>query len=208
MRLLLSMALMATLAAAQNAHTKLPNEQWVKLFNGHDLSGWSEVGHEKWTVEDGTIHGQAITKEYGYLKTNKNYKDFEMSLRFKCEGDGNSGVFFHTEFKPGTADVSQGLQFETDQLVGHTGGIYGDGRQWIVWPAPEFEGLIRHNDWNDYLLKVVANRYIARLNGVVIVDFTDPTPKSWDGSIALQLHSGGGGNMRFKDIYLRDRSIR
>jgi len=208
MRLLLSMALMATLVAAQNAHTKLPNEQWVKLFNGHDLSGWSEVGHEKWTVEDGTIHGQAITKEYGYLKTNKNYKDFEMSLRFKCEGDGNSGVFFHTEFKPGTADVSQGLQFEIDQLVGHTGGIYGDGRQWIVWPAPEFEGLIRHNDWNDYLLKVVANRYIARLNGVVIVDFTDPTPKSWDGSIALQLHSGGGGNMRFKDIYLRDRSIR
>jgi len=84
----------------------------------------------------------------------------------------------------------------------------GDGRQWIVWPAPEFEGVIHRNDWNDYLLKVVANRYIARLNGIVIVDFTDPTPKSWDGSIALQLHSGGGGNMRFKDIYVRDLSVR
>jgi len=208
MRLILSMALMATLAAAQNSKMKLPNEQWVKLFNGHDLGGWVEVGHEKWTVEDGTILGQAVTKEYGYLKTDKNYKDFEMTLRFKCEGDGNSGVFFHTEFKPGTADVSQGLQFEIDQLVGHTGGIYGDGRQWIVWPAPEFEGVIHRNDWNDYLLKVVANRYIARLNGIVIVDFTDPTPKSWDGSIALQLHSGGGGNMRFKDIYVRDLSTR
>jgi len=208
MRLMLSMALMATLAAAQNSKMKLPNEQWVKLFNGHDLSGWIEVGREKCTVADGTIHGQAVTKEYGYLKTDKNYKDFEMTLRFKCEGDGNSGVFFHTDFKPGTADVSQGLQFEIDQLVGHTGGIYGDGRQWIVWPAPEFEGVIHRNDWNDYLLKVVANRYIARLNGIVIVDFTDRTPRSWDGSIALQLHSGGGGNMRFKDIYVRDLSVR
>jgi len=208
MRLLLSMLLFCAALPAQQMRSKLPNEQWVKLFNGQDLSGWVEVGHEKWMVQDGTIHGEAVTKDYGYLKTAKNYKDFELTLRFRCEGDGNSGVFFHTDFKPGTADVSQGLQFEIDQVVGHTGGIYGDGRQWIVWPAPEFEGVIHRNDWNDYLLKVVGNRYIARLNGVVIVDFTDPTPKSFDGSIALQLHSGGKGNMRFKDIYVRDLSER
>ena len=208
MRLMLSMLLFCAALPAQQMRSKLPNEQWVKLFNGQDLSGWVEVGHEKWMVQDGTIHGEAVTKDYGYLKTAKNYKDFELTLRFRCEGDGNSGVFFHTDFKPGTADVSQGLQFEIDQVVGHTGGIYGDGRQWIVWPAPEFEGVIHRNDWNDYLLKVVGNRYIARLNGVVIVDFTDPTPKSFDGSIALQLHSGGKGNMRFKDIYVRDLSER
>jgi hypothetical protein len=208
MRLILSALLLCSAGWAQHTRMKLPNEQWVKLFNGRDLAGWIEVGHEKWTVEDGTIHGQAVTKDYGYLKTEKNYKDFELTLRFKCEGDGNSGVFFHTEFKPGTADVSQGLQFEIDQVVGHTGGIYGDGRQWIVWPAPEFEGVIHRNDWNDYLVKVIENRYIARLNGIVIVDFTDPTPKSFDGSIALQLHSGGSGNMRFKDIYIRDLSVR
>ena len=208
MRLLLSMLLFCAALPAQQMRSKLPNEQWVKLFNGQDLSGWVEVGHEKWMVQDGTIHGEAVTKDYGYLKTAKNYKEFELTLRFRCEGDGNSGVFFHTDFKPGTADVSQGLQFEIDQVVGHTGGIYGDGRQWIVWPAPEFEGIIHRNDWNDYLLKVVGNRYIARLNGVVIVDFTDPTPKSFDGSIALQLHSGGKGNMRFKDIYVRDLSER
>ena len=208
MRLLLSMLLFCAALPAQQMRSKLPNEQWVKLFNGQDLSGWVEVGHEKWMVHDGTIHGEAVTKDYGYLKTAKNYKDFELTLRFRCEGDGNSGVFFHTDFKPGTADVSQGLQFEIDQLVGHTGGIYGDGRQWIVWPAPEFEAVIHHNDWNDYLLKVVGNRYIARLNGVVVVDFTDPTPKSSDGAIALQLHSGGAGNMRFKDIYIRDLTVR
>jgi hypothetical protein len=86
--------------------------------------------------------------------------------------------------------------------------MYGDGRQWIVWPSPENEYVLRQQDWNEYLLTVDGNHYIARLNGVVVVDFTDPAPKSFDGTIALQLHSGGSGNMMFKDIYIRDMSIR
>jgi len=55
---------------------------------------------------------------------------------------------------------------------------------------------------------VVGNRYVSRLNGVLMVDFTDPKPKAEDGGIALQLHSGGHGNMRFKNIFLRDMSKR
>jgi hypothetical protein len=202
----LTLLSIATLAAQKRL---LPNEQWAPLFNRKDLSGWVQVGKEKWTVEDGVIHGQAVTKEYGYLKTEKNYVDFHLAVKFKCEGDGNSGVFFHTDFKPGTADVSQGLQFEVDcTLNRHTGGIYGDGREWIVWPAAENETVVRRGDWNEYLVTVEANRYTARLNGVAMVDFTDPTPKSFDGAIALQLHAGGEGNMKFKDIYIRDLTKR
>jgi hypothetical protein len=66
--------------------------------------------------------------------------------------------------------------------------------------------VVRPDDWNEYIVKVVGNRYMARLNGVQVMDFTDPKPKSFDGYIALQLHSGGGGNMRFKDIAIRDLS--
>ncbi|MBM3755987.1 MAG: DUF1080 domain-containing protein [Acidobacteria bacterium] len=203
-------ALAASLVFAQRQQRpKLPGEDWVLLFNGKDLKGWVEIGKEKWVVENGTIHGQAISKEYGYLKTEKNYKDFHLSLKFKCEGDGNSGVFFHSEFKPGTPTITQGLQFEIDCRIGqHTGGLYGDGRAWIVWPAPENETVVRHNEWNEYLLKVEGNRYYSRLNGVVMVDFTDPNPKSFDGGISLQLHSGGAGNMRFKDIMIRDLTKR
>jgi len=186
-----------------------PETGWVSLFNGKDLTGWVKVGNEKWEVEDGAIHGEGITKEYGYLRTEKKYKDFHLALRFKCEADGNSGVFFHVDFKPGTADVSQGLQFEIDRnLSHHSGGVYGDGRGWVVWPAPENELVIRPNDWNEFLLKVEGNRYVSRLNGVLMVDFTDPSPRSFDGYIALQLHSGGLGNMRFKDLYIRDLSKR
>jgi hypothetical protein len=41
-----------------------------------------------------------------------------------------------------------------------------------------------------------------------MVDYTDPKPFGADGGIALQLHSGGHGNMRFKDIQIRDLSKR
>jgi hypothetical protein len=206
---LLAVAFTSLILCAQSSRPKLPGEDWVSLFNGKDLTGWQKIGNETWEVEDSTIHGIATTKAYGYLQTEKSYKDFHLSLKFKCEGDGNSGVFFHTAFKPGTPDITQGLQFEIDCTIGqHTGGLYGDGRQWIVWPAPENETVVRHNEWNEYLLKVEGNRYVSRLNGVPMVDFTDPSPKSFDGPIALQLHSGGRGNMRFRDIMIRDLSRR
>jgi hypothetical protein len=194
---------------AQAGRPKLPGEDWVALFNGKDLNGWTNVGNQKWVVEDGTIHGLAITKDYGYLRTEKNYKDFQLALQFKCEGSGNSGVFFHVEFKPGTADVIQGPQFEIDCHLGrHTAGVYDVGRQWIVWPSPENEIVVRRNEWNEYLLKVDGNHYVSRLNGVLMVDYTDPKPFGADGGIALQLHSGGEGNMRFREIYIRDLTKR
>jgi len=68
--------------------------------------------------------------------------------------------------------------------------------------------VVRKGEWNEYLLKVEGNRYLSRLNGVPMVDFTDPKSVSKDGAIALQLHSGGRGNMKFKDIYIRDLTKR
>jgi Domain of Unknown Function (DUF1080) len=203
--------LLLLLAAAAFAQSPKPaGEDWVPLFNGKDLSGWTQIGHERWEADNGTIHGIAVTKEYGYLQTQKSYKDFQLSLKFRCEGEGgNSGVFFHVWFKPGTADVSKGPQFEIDCALGHhTGGVYEQKRGWIVWPSPENESVVRASDWNEYLLKVEGNHYIARLNGVVMIDYTDPKPESDDGPIALQLHSGGAGNYRFKDILIRDLSKR
>jgi hypothetical protein len=183
----------------------VPGEDWVQLFNGKDLAGWKEIGKEKWAVENGVIAGRTISKEYGYLETGRDYSDFQLFLRFQCVGSGNSGVYFHTRFKPGTADVSQGAQFEIDCAIGkHTGGIYGFGRQWIVWPAPENETVVRQGDWNEMLVTVKGNRYISRLNGVPMIDFTDPLAPFLTGTIALQLHSGGSGHMLFKDIWVRD----
>lgn len=205
---LLSFSL-STAVAQNRARPKVVGPEWVSLFNGKDLSGWNEIGKEKWIVEDGVIYGEGITKEYGYLATDKTYRDFHMRLSFKCEADGNSGVYLHTTFEPGTANVKDGRQIEIDRTLNHhTGGLYGDGHGWVAWPRPETETLLRPHDWNDMLIQVEGNHYQVHLNGIQVLDFTYPNPVAEEGVIALQLHSGGQGRMRFKDIFVRDLSAK
>ena len=208
MRALVAITVALLSISAVSAQEPL-SPKWESLFNGQDLIGWQKIGNEKWVVDEGAIYGEGITDEYGYLATEKTYRDFDLRLRFKCEASGNSGVYIHTAFKPGTATVIKGRQIEIDREIGHhTCGIYGDGKGWIVWPAPELETVIRPNDWNDLRIKVDGNRYITHLNGVQMIDFTYPAPGATSGVIALQLHSGGEGRMRFKDIFIRDLSRR
>ncbi len=68
--------------------------------------------------------------------------------------------------------------------------------------------VLKPFDWNDLLIMVEGNRYRTYLNGVQMIDFTYPSPVATDGVIALQLHTGGHVQMRFKDIWIRDLSKR
>lgn len=205
----LTLSLAGTLAAQNRPRPRTLGAEWSSLFNGKDLSGWRKVGKEQWEVIDGAIFGQGITEEYGYLATESSYRDFHLSLRFKCEADGNSGVYIHTTFDGDTPRVTAGRQIEIDRTLGrHTGGIYGDGRGWIAWPSPQYETVIRPYDWNDMLIQVEGNHYVVHLNGIRVLDFTYPSPVAEEGVIALQLHSGGEGRMRFKDIFVRDLSAK
>ncbi len=187
---------------------------WVSLFNGKDLTGWQTVGKERWAVEDGAIVGESVNKGNGFIKTEKTYKAFELFLRFKCESEINSGVFYHSQIEEDIKKISF-IQVEIDNRIGrHTGGLHGDrtpefpGRSWIVWPAPEKETVIRPYDWNDMLVVVNGNRTRTVLNGVEMIDFTYPDPRNTDGIIALQLHSGSVAKIRFKDIWIRDLTVR
>ena len=208
-------SLAVTAAFAQSGNRPQPRQLkpgWVQLFNGKDFTGWRKVGNEKWEVdENGAILGQGISDKYGYLATEKSYRDFHFSIRFKCEAEGNSGVYIHTKFEGDAPKIIAGRQIEIDPVIGNrspTGGIYGDGRGWVAWPAPEYNAVMRPYDWNDMLIQVEGNRYVVHLNGIRILDFTYPSPISEEGAIALQLHSGGKGRMRFRDIYVRDLNER
>ena len=176
---------------------------WVPLFNGRDLAGWKNYGAEKWTVDGGEILGEAVTKEYGYLGTEKTYRNFEMRGKFKAEGSGNSGIFYHASI---TGTAIQGVQVEVDPRPNmHTGGLYETGgRQWLVWPSPEGERAMKPGEWNDVRFSVNGNHIVTFVNDVLALDYTDPAPKFTDGIIALQLHAGGEGRMRFKDLAIRE----
>lgn len=177
--------------------------KWVRLFDGKDLAGWKAHGAERWVVDKGEILGEAVTKEYGYLSTEKTYRDFELKAKFKAEGTGNSGIFFHSSLTG--VDIA-GVQAEVDPRPGmHTGGLYESaGREWLVKPAPAAEKALKIGGWNDMRVLVEGPHVRTWVNGVPAVDYVDPSPKYKDGVIALQLHAGGEGRMRFKDIVIRE----
>jgi len=194
------------LATAQAFAQATAEKSWVSLFDGKDLSGWKNNGSEKWVVDDGAILGESTVGKYGYLTTEKTYRDFNLRLRFKCETDGNSGVFTRSRItgeSPKTGPDIEGMQVEVDPTR-HTGGLYeSGGRGWVALPTPEGERAIKPRDWNDLEILAQGNHIITRLNGVQIVDFTDPAPRFTEGVIGLQLHTGGGVKIRFKDIYIQ-----
>ena len=195
------------LLAPKPSPSPVPKDGWVSLFNGKDLTGWKAYGDERWVVEDGTIVGESTSGKYGYLVTDKAYRDFDLRVRFKGEKEGNSGLFFHCRIT-GTSDTGpdiQGIQAEVDPTPGqHTGGLYeSGGRGWLIQPTAEGEKALKSGEWNMLEVSVHGNRMITRLNGVEIVNYPDTAPKFTEGSVALQIHTGGGVKVRWKDIEIR-----
>jgi hypothetical protein len=176
---------------------------WQPLSNGKDLSGWTVHGDEKWVVENGEIVGESTAGGYGYLATQKKYRDFEVRARFRCETPGNSGLFFHSTLD-GT-DI-RGVQAEIDPTPSNlTAGLYeSGGRGWLVQPNELARGLMRFDDWNDLWVTCRGSRSVTYLNGLLAAEYTDTAPQFSDGVIALQLHSGGGVKVRWKDLYIRE----
>jgi hypothetical protein len=201
--------LVAVLLVAIRAGAEAPREGgWIPLFNGKNLSGWKNHGDERWVAEQGTILCESTANKYGYLTTEKTYRDFILRLKFKGEAAGNSGVFLHSRIlgiDPQHGPDIEGMQVEVDPNVGkHTGGLYeSGGRGWVAMPTAEGEQALKPGEWNELEVSVDGAHIVTQLNGTKIVDFIDPAPKFTDGVIGLQIHTGGGVKMRWKDIYLK-----
>lgn len=172
------------------------------LFNGEDLSGWEVYGTEKWMAENGEIICESGPDEqYGYLATEEEFGDFELTLKFRQEADGNSGVFFRSQLE-GTK--ISGWQAEVAPPGLYSGGIYESyGRGWLVQPDTTLNDALRMGEWNDMRIYVQGDRVITWLNGVQMVNFRDEKIGEASGKVALQIHDGGGIRVRWKDIQIR-----
>lgn len=172
------------------------------LFNGENLDGWVKHGEEKWYVENGELICESGPKaEYGYLSTKDHYKDFELTLEFKQEANGNSGVFIRSTFE-GTK-VS-GWQVEVAPPGLHTGGIYESyGRGWLIKPDPEKDKALKMGEWNTMKIRVMGQDVVTWLNGEEMVHLTDEKIGEGEGAIALQIHDGGGIKVRWRNIKIK-----
>ena len=177
----------------------------AKLFNKKDLSGWEVHGTEKWYVQNGELICESgPDKGYGYLKTTKEYKNFELSVQFKQESNGNSGVFIRSRIASGSTKIA-GWQVEVAEPNHDTGGIYESyGRGWLIQIPDEKEQFLKYGDWNTLKIKAEDDRIQTFLNGHAMVDFTDAKIGAGEGSVALQIHDGGGIKIRWKNLILKE----
>jgi hypothetical protein len=172
-----------------------------KLFNGKNLDGWKVYGTEKWYAEKGELVCESgPDKQYGYFATDAKYKDFELTLEFKQESNGNSGVFFHSSIE-GTK--ISGWQAEVAPKGHSTGGIYESyGRGWLIKPDSAKENL-KEGEWNKMKVQVKGNQVTTWLNGQQMIVLNDDKIGASDGQIALQIHDGGGVKVRWRNIRIK-----
>ena len=171
----------------------------VSIFNGKNLEGWNVHGTELWYVEEGILVCESgPDKAYGYLSTQAYYDDFEVSLEFKQEANGNSGVFIRSTLE-GTK--ISGWQVEVAPPGHDTGGVYESyGRGWLIKPLKEKDAALKMGEWNHMRIRVVGDEVTSWLNGTEMIFLRDEKIGQGKGAIALQIHDGGGIKVRWRNI--------
>ena len=177
--------------------------QKKSIFNGKDLDGWKIYGTEKWYVEDGLLFCESgPDKGYGYLATEKFYKDFELELEFFLLANGNSGVFFRSTIE-GTKITGWQAEVEPKGLV--SGGVYESyGRGWLIQPDKSKSTAQKQDEWNKMKVRVVGDKVTTWINGVEMITFTDEKIGKANGSIALQIHDGGGIKVKWRNLMIEE----
>ena len=174
----------------------------ISLFNGENLDGWIIYGTEKWYVEDYELVCESgPDKEYGYLGSEENFDDFILTLQFKQENNGNSGVFFRSSVD-GTK--VKGWQVEVAPPGLHSGGIYESyGRGWLIKPDSAKDSVVKMGEWNSMKIKVISDEVTTSINDIEMIKIKDSIIGKGIGGVALQIHDGGGIKVRWKNLKIQ-----
>ncbi len=165
--------------------------QWVTLFNGRDLSGWTVVGSDCWEVEDGVLHGRPTGT--GYLVSEREFENFELRAYVRTSRHANSGIFYRWK---SLTPPNRGYEVQIHNirdLSNPTGSIYGYVR---ADPLAATDG-----EWFPIQIIAQGPRTMIRVNGktcAVAENLAVVRP----GSIALQMHDRRS-EIEFQDIRIR-----
>lgn len=200
---------------------------WTLLFNGRDLSGWRSFSggapSPSWKVSNGTLELTSTSGKMGGgdLVTAERYGAFELTLDWKVQAGGNSGVLYLARNLPETKQVYEtGLEMQVLDDVGHPDGkipSHHAGALYDITIPPV--GISRPaGQWNHARLLVSPGRIRQWLNGTPTADVSYGDD-AWrqriaaskfakmpffgtfaDGVIALQDH---GEPVVFRNIKLR-----
>lgn len=163
--------------------------EWVSLFDGKTMKGWTNQGDANWRVADETLTADA--GEVGLLTTTEKYENYELEVEFKAAINTNSGVFLNSEAKVKDEAVEcyeiniapPANPFPTGSIVKHV----------------KVEGEGEKDEWRSYKLKVEKGTVTVILDGKKLVEHKMEKPRP-AGYIGLQKNAG---KISFRKIRVR-----
>jgi hypothetical protein len=169
-----------------------PADKRIPLFDGKTLDGWTVLKCEA-AVDDGDI---LIVAGNGLVQTEKKYGDFILEFEWKALRDDkwDSGVYFRYDSVPENRPWPDRYQVNLQQgREGNVGNLQG----------AKSEGLAKAGQWNKFKLTVCGTKASLLINGKPAWE-ADGLEGPEQGFIALQAEVPGGGQYRFRNIYLTE----
>lgn len=238
-RLLITIVLAAifctTSLMAQKDNTLSGKEKkggWTLLFDGKSFNGWRKCNSTEmaanWSINENAMkvaRGERAGSGQGgdILFGSKKYKDFELSIDWKIEKEGNSGIFYYVVEYPDQPiyyaapeiQVLDNWDASDNKLTNHLAGSLYD----MIPALPQ--NAKPAGEWNTIVIRVKDGHATHTQNGVKVVEYTLWTPewynqvakskfKDWpgfkegpakEGYIGLQDH---GYDCWFKNIKIRE----
>ncbi len=176
----------------------------TSLFNGRTLEGWRVDGDRSaFEVVGGLIHANG--RVGNLVCTTGTWKDFELKLKAKTEGQGNSGVWIHIPKSPQDGVRSPGLEV---QIYNDGPGSQKTGSLYNVRPVTSQS--VKSDQWFDLRITVKDKTIEVFINNKRVNDWTQPlgwqppsaSPQARLGSGTIGLQSQGG-TVWFQDIFIR-----
>ena len=144
------------------------------------------AGSSRWEVVDGLL--MPCGEPTGYLTSDQGYKNFVLSIEFKCGEDANSGVFIRSPRESGGYEV----QIWRQQPAGYnTGAIVGTAKT-----ARDYR--FNPDQWNRYQITADGDHIVVVLNGETTLDIHDA--RFSEGSLRLQYQQFA---IAFRNIKIR-----
>jgi hypothetical protein len=196
MNWLVLMSLAATACAADPPPANELEKGFTSIFNGKDLTGWHVMDNGRFSVKDGVIF---LDKGGGWLRSDKQYKDFELRLEFRfLEKGANSGIFVRANDDKGPNKAYQVQTMDGDSI----GDIYT--RDLAKPTVKRDTDLVKKvfkptGEWQSYAITVKGGHVDVKLNGelITVADGLADQP----GYIGPQ---GEGGRLEFRRLRIRE----
>jgi len=158
---------------------------WRLLFDGQSTAGWRDYG--KQTLSDGwTVKDSALTRvgAGGDIVTNDEFGNFELSIDWKIEPGGNSGIFYRASEEKDEI-YWNAVEMQVLDDAKHPDGqnpLQSAGAAYDLYPAPR--GHVRPGgEWNSARLVVNGNHVEHWLNGFKMVEY-EIGSRDWDAKVA------------------------